>query len=237
MQTAAITAISIDDEPMALEVIRQLASKVPFLELKASFTNALEALNHIQQDPPDMLFLDIKMPDISGLELVKSMQSPPMVVFTTAYSEHAVQSFELDAIDYLLKPFSFARFLKSCNKALHLHKLQNPSAKEEPEDQPYIFVKSGYDQIRILLDDLLYLQSAGNYVHFHLKTQKILARITLQEAEQLLPEGRFVRIHRSYMVAAASINRIERTQVWLSNQVSLPVGPGYVTELGQITGR
>lgn len=236
MQTAAITAISIDDEPMALEVIRQLASKVPFLELKASFTNALEALNYIQQNPPDVLFLDIKMPDISGLELVKSMQSPPMVVFTTAYSEHAVQSFELDAIDYLLKPFSFARFLKSCNKALHLHKLQHPS-KEAPEEQPYIFVKSGYDQIRILLDDLIYLQSAGNYVHFHLRSQKILARLTLQEAEQLLPEGRFVRIHRSYIVAAASINRIERTQVWLGNQVSLPVGPGYVTELGQITGR
>lgn len=228
-------AIAIDDEPMALEVIRNLAAKVPFLDLRFCFTNALEALQHIQQSPPDLIFLDIKMPDISGLELVRTLQEPPMVIFTTAYSEHAVQSFELDAVDYLLKPFSLARFIKSCNKAYNLYRLRQQN-NAGTEWQPFIFVKSGYDQIRIMLDEIMYLQSAGNYVQFFLRDQKILARITMAEAEELLPPGKFVRIHRSYIVASALIDRIERNQVWIGKQ-ALPIGPGYITELETITGR
>lgn len=230
-----LRAIAIDDEPMALEVIRSLAGKVPFLDLQFCFTNALDALQHIQQSPPDVIFLDIKMPDISGLELVRSLPDPPMIIFTTAYSEHAVQSFELDAIDYLLKPFSLARFLKSCNKAYSLFRLKQQGAANT-EWQPFIFVKSGYEQVRIMLEDILYLQGAGNYVQFFLKQQKLLARITLSEAEELLPAGRFIRIHRSFIVAGNYIDKIERAQVWIGKQ-SVPVGPGYISELDQITGR
>src|ERR1700749_808601 len=119
-----LTAIAIDDEPLALEVVRSHAGKVPYLNLQASFTNAFEAIVHLQQQPVDLLFLDIKMPDITGIELFNSLGKKPMVVFTTAYSEHAVESFELDAVDYLLKPFSFVRFLKACNKANEMHTLR-----------------------------------------------------------------------------------------------------------------
>src|SRR5690348_2611046 len=138
-----MTAIAIDDEPLALEVVKSLASKVPFLELKAAFTDAFKAVEYLQKERVELLFLDIKMPDISGMELLKSLPQPPLVIFTTAYAEHAVQSFELDAVDYLLKPFSLSRFLKACNKAHELNELRN---NKDPLNSPsFIFIKSGYE--------------------------------------------------------------------------------------------
>jgi len=230
-QYSTLTAVAIDDEPLALEVIRQLAQKVPFLKLEACFTNALQALDWIRRQPPDVLFLDIKMPDISGLELVKGMKNPPLIVFTTAYSDHAVQSFELDALDYLLKPFSLSRFVKSCNKAMDVIQLKRGNY------QPFIFVKSGYEQIKINLAELDYVQSAGNYVYFHLRgklNKKIIARMTLTEVEDILPKGRFIRIHRSYIVQTASILKVEKQTVVLESTL-LPIGPGFVEDLHQTT--
>src|SRR5882762_9535167 len=141
-----LRAIAIDDEPIALEVIKSLSAKIPFIELSVCFTNAYEAAEYLRKEKVDLLFLDIKMPDISGIEFLKSLSHPPMVVFTTAYSEHAVQSFELDAIDYLLKPFSQARLLKACNKAYELHELK-VNGKRAVAASGFIFVKSGYGQI------------------------------------------------------------------------------------------
>jgi len=141
-----LKAIAIDDEPMALEVIRNLSAKIPFLNLSATFTNAFEAMDYIQKERPELLFLDIKMPDISGTEFLMTLPDPPMVIFTTAYSEHAVQSFELNAIDYLLKPFSQSRFLKACNKANEQYKLKKGAKTTAAGD---IFIKSGYGQVRV----------------------------------------------------------------------------------------
>src|SRR6201999_4150690 len=157
-----LKAIAIDDEPIALEVILALAAKVGFLELTAVYTDAYEGMKCLQQEKSDLLFLDIKMPDISGIEFLRSIPNPPMVIFTTAYSEHAVQSFELDAVDYLLKPFSQARFLKACNKAHELYELRRGNAA----GPDHIFIKVGYGQIRIRLSDILYVQSTGNYMQF-----------------------------------------------------------------------
>jgi two-component system, LytTR family, response regulator len=134
-----LTAIAIDDEPQALDVVQAHAAKVPFLELKASFTNAFTAIDYLQKNTIDLIFLDIKMPDISGIEFVKCLPQLPMIVFTTAYSKYAVQGFELDAIDYLLKPFSPARFTKACSKAMEKKRLY------EKEAVPYIFIKTGYE--------------------------------------------------------------------------------------------
>ncbi|MCC6289826.1 MAG: response regulator transcription factor [Chitinophagaceae bacterium] len=225
--------IAIDDEPIALEVVKSLSAKVPFIELKACFTNAFEALNYLQQERADLIFLDIKMPDITGIEWLKSVPQPPMVIFTTAYSEHAVESFELDAIDYLLKPFSLARFLKAANKANELARLKNRADAEDVKNES-IFIKSGYGQVRILLNELLYVQSAGNYLHFICTGQKLLARLTMNEAESLLPAFKFTRVHRSYIVANKRVTRIDKNSVWIDN-TSIPVGAGYSALLENIT--
>jgi DNA-binding LytR/AlgR family response regulator len=228
-----LRAIAIDDEPIALDVVKALAGKVVFLEMVGLYTDAYAAMKRLQQEKIDLLFLDIKMPDISGIELLRSLPTPPMVIFTTAYSEHAVQSFELDAIDYLLKPFSQSRFLKACNKAYELHQLKQQRAM--PPATGHVFIKSGYGQVRIKLDDILYLQSTGNYMQFVLREEKLLSRLTMSEAEALLPPPAFVRIHRSYLVASNKVERIERDAIWIAGR-ELPVGAGYANEIGKIMG-
>jgi len=217
-----LTAIAIDDEPIALEVVRSHASKVPFLNLKAEFTDAFKAMEFLQYEPVDLLFLDIKMPDISGIDLLGCLNKKPLVIFTTAYSEHAVESFELDAIDYLLKPFSLARFLKACNKANEMYGLRNGST----DKKDYLFLKTGYDQVRVNFGDIYYLEATGNYVNFVLKDKTILSRMTITEVEANLPPDQFVRVHRSFIAAVNKIDKIERHQI-LVNGAVLPVGSSY----------
>jgi len=229
-----LKAIAIDDEPIALEVIKKLSSKISFIEIKKYFTDAFEALDFLQKEKIDLIFLDIKMPDISGIDFLRSIPNPPMIIFTTAYSEHAVQSFELDAIDYLLKPFSQSRFLKACNKAYEQFKLKN-NFPESANERDSIFIKSGFDQIRVVFDDILYVESNGNYMQFVLNNQKILSRLTMSEAEELLPLSVFVRIHRSYIVSKKQITKIEKKSVWIK-QIELPVGAIYLKEIQKIAG-
>lgn len=218
-------AIAIDDEPIALEIIKAHATKVPFLELKAEFTDAFKALDYLQKESVDLIFLDIKMPDISGIEFFNSLAKKPLVIFTTAYSEHAVTSFELDAVDYLLKPFSLARFVKGCNKA---YELFNFRAGTEGAD--HLFIKTGYEQVKVLFDDILYAEATGNYVSFVLKDKTVLSRSTFAEAAALLPTDRFVRIHRSYMVAVSKLDKVERQQVTIGKTV-IPIGDAYSQNL------
>ncbi len=226
-----LTAIAIDDEPIALDVVKNLSEKIPFIELKASFTNAFEAINYLQQNKIDLIFLDIKMPDISGIDFLKSIPNPPMVIFTTAYSEHAVQSFELDAIDYLLKPFSLSRFLKACNKAYEQYELKKNISNVSSSAS--VFIKSGYKQIRVELDDILYAESSGNYVQFVLENKKIASRLTMSEAEALLPATGFIRVHRSYIAAKRHIQKMDRKSIWIQ-QTELPIGAAYLLEIEKI---
>lgn len=225
-------AIAIDDEPVALEVIKSLSAKIPFIELTAVFTNAFEAIPVLQKDNIDLLFLDIRMPDISGIDFLQSISNPPMVVFTTAYSEHAVQSFELDAIDYLLKPFSPSRFLKACNKAYEQYGLRK-SSQPGPDTAGFIFIKNGYEEIRVELDDILYIESNGNYMQFVLGSGKLLSRLTMKEVEEMLPAPDFIRIHRSYIAARKKIHKIDKSTVWIK-QAALPIGAGYAHEIQKI---
>lgn len=218
-------AIAIDDEPIALDIIRSHASKVSFVDLKATFTDAFKALEFLQKESVDVLFLDIKMPDISGIDFYNSLSKKPMVIFTTAYSEHAVTSFELNAVDYLLKPFSLARFLKACNKAFELYNFRNRT-----ETSDHLYIKTGYEQVKVMFDDVLYLEATGNYVSFVLKEKNILSRSTFAEAANLLPADRFVRIHRSYIVAINKIDKVERNQVTI-NKTVIPVSDAYVDQL------
>jgi len=218
-------AIAIDDEPIALNIIKSHASKVPFINVVATFTDAFEAMEYLQKEPVDLLFLDIKMPDISGIEFLNSLRKKPLVIFTTAYTEHAVTSFELDAVDYLLKPFSLARFLKGCNKAFELYNFRNASAADD-----FIYLKTGYEQVKVMYDDILYLEATGNYVTFVTKEKNILSRSTFAEAAGLLPHEKFIRIHRSYIVSLSKIDKLERTQVTILKN-NLPVSEAYYETL------
>ena len=218
-------AIAIDDEPIALTIIRSHATKVPFLELKGEFTDAFKALDFMQREAVDLIFLDIKMPDISGIDFFNSLSRKPLVIFTTAYSEHAVTSFELDAVDYLLKPFSLPRFVKACNKAHELFTFRNAAATTD-----HIYLKTGYEQVRVSFDDILYIEASGNYVTFVLRDKKVLSRSTFVEAINLLPADKFVRIHRSFVASVARIDRIERHQVTIGS-MKVPVSSAYAEEL------
>lgn len=206
-----LSAVAIDDENMALEVIKSHASKVPFLQLKEVFTDAIKALEYLKDEPVDLVFLDIKMPDISGMEVAALLPKKTLVVFTTAYSEHAVMGFELDATDYLLKPFSLARFLQACQRAREWHDL-----KQAP-DKPFFFVKTGYEQVKIRFEDLLFCEAQGNYVTFHLLQETVVGRTTLAEVEKLLPSS-FVKTHRSFIANLTQIRKVERHQLTLGDK-------------------
>lgn len=221
-------AIAIDDEPIALNIIRAHAEKVPFLDLKGNITDAFEAMDYLQKEPVDLIFLDIKMPDISGIEFYNSLSRKPLVIFTTAYSEHAVTSFELDAVDYLLKPFSFARFIKGCNKAYELFKARNTTS-----DSEHLYIKTGYEQQKVLFEDILYLEAAGNYVNFVLKDRQLLSRITFTELVNQLPAQMFVRVHRSFIVSIAKIEKLERGQLTVGAN-KIPIGEAYNQNLQAI---
>lgn len=215
-----IQAIAIDDESMALEVIKAHASKVPFLELVAVFTDGVDGLEYLKSNPIDLVFLDINMPDISGVELAALLPKETMVVFTTAYSDYAVQGFELDALDYLLKPFNLMRFLKACQKAQEWLELQ-------PNNEPqFIYVKTTEGQLKVRFEDLMCCEATGNYVTFHLKNDKILSRLTLAEIEKSLPSF-FLRTHRSYIVNMKLVDKAERHQL-LIGIYSFPVSNTYL---------
>jgi DNA-binding LytR/AlgR family response regulator len=218
-------AIAIDDEPIALDVVKSHAAKVPFIELKETFTNAFDALTYLQKNKTDLLFLDIKMPDISGIDFLGSITNPPMVIFTTAYSEHAVKSFELDAIDYLLKPFSLPRFLKACNKAHELYALR--SKLGNADETASVFIKDGYEQIKVKLDEILFIEAAGNYTKIYLLGGSSLStRITITDMLLMLPAKKFIRTHRAFIVARDKISRFDRGQINI-NEHSIPIGATY----------
>jgi len=223
-----LKAIAIDDEPLALEVIKSLAGQVPFIHLANCFTKAPDAVAFLQNEKVDLLFLDIKMPDITGIDFIRSIPNPPMVIFTTAYSEHAVQSFELDAVDYLLKPFSLPRFLKACSKAHELFQLKKHPAPAVSANA--VFIKSGYEQVKVSLDDIRYAVSIGNYVQFMLNNGNVVSRLTMNEASALLPGAAFIRIHRSYLAAKKFITRIDKKSVWLDS-TELPIGEVYYPDI------
>ena len=224
-------AIAIDDEPIALDIVRSHASKVPFLELKAEFTDAFKALDYLQKESIDLIFLDIKMPDISGIDFFNSLPKKPLLIFTTAYTEHAVTSFEMDAVDYLLKPFSLSRFIKGCNKAFELYNARNAN-----QTLDHIYIKTGYEQLKVMYEDILYLEAAGNYVTFVLKDKKILSRSTFLEAVNLLPTEKFARIHRSFVVAIHKIDKVERHQVTI-NHIKIPLSEAYRQNLSSFLSK
>lgn len=208
----------IDDEPAAREILEKYIKDTPELELIKSCKDALEGRLALKEQKPDLLFLDIKMPRLTGIELLKSLQEPPKVILTTAYSEYALEGFELDVIDYLLKPFSFERFLKAVDKAL--------DKAEGLNESNHITVKADGKWYRLSLQEILYAESQGDYVTVHTPDKKIMFNQTLSGFNEQLPDMSFCRVHRSYVVALSKIDYLEGNSIRIGDQ-TLPVGKSY----------
>lgn len=219
-----ITCIAVDDEPMALEVIERYCAKSDLVELKAVFREPVKAVEYLGRERIDLVFLDINMPEISGMQLVQTLAPRPMIIFTTAYSHYAAESYNLNAIDYLLKPITFERFLTSINKAV-TQAVGKQGAMTEGDDSS-IFVKSGPQTHVVRLRDILYLEKEGNYLTLHLRDKTILIRESMGDIFDLVPATDFIRVHKSYVVAIKHIAMIETHQLTV-NGAKIPLGSTY----------
>lgn len=225
-----IKCIAIDDEPLALEQIGSYVQKTPFLELIATCKNAYEALEVLKEKEVNLMFIDIDMPDISGLDLVKSLVKKPQIIFTTAYSEYAFEGFQVDAIDYLLKPINYAAFLKAANKSKIWFEANSPEKAEEQSksDRKEIFVKSNYKVVRILLADISYIESANEYIKIFLDNQEVITTfMRLKNIEELLPAGDFMRVHKSFIINLNKILAVDRNRIFIDKKKHIPVGEQY----------
>ena len=224
-----IACIAIDDEPLAVKKISAYIQKTPFLELVAECRSAFEAMEIINSRTIQLLFIDINMPDLNGMEFVKSLAEKPCVVFTTAYSEYAVEGFQIDATDYLLKPITYSSFLKAANKVKNLIDLTANSQKESMRTTAsHLFVKSDYKLIRIGLDEIQYIESQHEYIKIHLiNSAPVMTQLSLKTIEEQLPCARFMRVHRSYIVNLTRISVIERNRIVFDGKIYIPVSDQY----------
>ncbi|SEP27799.1 two component transcriptional regulator, LytTR family [Flavobacterium sp. CF108] len=217
-----IKAIALDDEPLALEILQSLCDTIEYIELNKTFTKSDEAFKYLKKYPVDLLFLDINMPSISGLDFYKKLPHKTMVIFTTAYSEFAVEGFTLSATDYLLKPISLSRFQQAAEKAFSQWKLQNQNI-----EQQYLFIRADYSLIKILFSDILYIEGLDDYLKIHIQNQKtVVARMTLKAILQKLPETEFTRVHRSFIIPISKISKI-RNKIIFIGQAEIPISVSY----------
>lgn len=225
-----INCIAIDDEPLALKQIASYINKTPFLELTGQFDNAIEALDFLQNIQVDLMFVDINMPDMSGMDFVKSLENAPKVIFTTAYSEYAVEGFKVDALDYLLKPLDYATFLKSANKAQSYFDGTNKITDNFKANKDHLFIKSEYKIIRIELKNILYVEGMREYVRIHIENQNpVMTLLSMKKMEEYLPNEKFMRVHRSYIVNLEKVNTIERNRIVFNGKTYIPVSEQYKT--------
>ncbi|WP_117880865.1 LytR/AlgR family response regulator transcription factor [Aureibaculum luteum] len=221
MSNLKITCIIVDDEPMALNLVESYVKKTPFLSLKKKCSSAIEAMEYIKSDPVDLLFLDIQMPDLTGIEFSKMLPKTTRVIFTTAFDQYALEGFKVEALDYLLKPFDYAEFLAAANKASNWFSLiKGKQHTEVSEEKEFLFVKSEYKQLRIKLADVLYFEGLKDYIKIWLKDnpKPILTLMSLKSLQEELPETHFMRVHRSFIVSLKNIEVIERSQIIINKQ-------------------
>ena len=222
----------VDDEPLAVELLASYVKKIPFLELCGKYNNATDALHGITEDAVDLLFLDIQMPELNGLELSKMVPENTRIVFTTAFDQYAVDGFRVNALDYLLKPISYADFLEACNKAQQWFQLVQQQEESSPaavaEEIKSIFVKSEYKLLQINLDDIRYIEGIKDYVKIYTEQSPhpILSLMNMKAIEQMLPTSRFIRVHRSFIVQKSKIREIERNRI-VFGDVYIPIGDSY----------
>ncbi len=223
-----ISCIAIDDEPLALKQIVNYIDKTPFLELSAHFESALKAIPFLQENEVDLMFVDINMPDLNGMDFVKSLNNPPKIIFTTAYSEYAIEGYKVDAVDYLLKPIGYTDFLKAADKAQQRISTESNKLEQVQHNDQFLFIKSEYKILRINYDNIKYIESMREYVRIVLDGQEpIMSLMSLKKMAEHLPENRFMRVHRSYIVNLDKIIVIERNRIVFDDKVYIPISEQY----------
>ena len=229
-----MNCIIIDDEKPAIEILKEMVGRLPFLNLLKCFTNPFEGLEFIQQHPVDLIFLDVEMPMITGIELMKSLRNRPQVIFTAIDGQYAISGYDLDATDYLLKPLTFDRLLKGVNKASQIHRFSelsgsNMTSHDKNPNLDFILVKTGYNTIRIDLDDILYCEGLKDYIKVHITGKTIVTLNSLKKFEELLPDDRFVRVHKSFIISLAKIDSIQNNRIVIGKSI-IPIGDNYKTK-------
>jgi len=228
-----IRAIALDDEPLALKVIESFCSRIGYIQLEKTFTKTAEAHKHLRKQPVDLIFLDIQMPMQNGMEFYAEIEQKVMVIFTTAYSEYAVDGFNVNATDYLLKPFSFDRFSQAAEKVKSIYETKNQVSNSE---QQYLFIRADYSLNKILISDILFVEGLDDYLKIHIANQKtIVARMTMKTILEKLPATEFVRVHRSFIIPVSKIDKVRNKVIYIGNE-EIPLSASYEAAFLSIIG-
>jgi DNA-binding LytR/AlgR family response regulator len=233
-----IRCLAVDDEPLALELLEDNISKLPYLELVAACDNAMDAMKIMQQETIDLIFLDIQMPGLTGLQFIQSMTVKPMIILITAYEKYALEGFNLDVTDYLVKPVSLDRFIKACNKAQQLFDLRAAKNAVPATNPGYFFVNVDYSLVKVTNSDIVYIEGLKDYIKIHLKAphRPIVTRMAMKSIEEQLPSAEFLRIHKSYIVSIAFITAVRKSSVFI-DALELPVSDYYRDVVTSLTGK
>lgn len=233
-----LRCIAVDDEPLALELLEDNISKVPYLDRVGSCSNAMQAMKLLQDQTVDLIFLDIQMPGLTGLQFIQSLSVRPMIILITAYEKFALEGFNLDVVDYLVKPVSFDRFVKACNKAFELFQLKNRKENNSEPAPDYFFVNVEYSQLKVVRSDIKYIEGLKDYIKIHLNnsSKPVVTRMSMKVMEEQLPASQFIRIHKSYIVSIGFITSVRKSSVMIGNE-ELPVSETYQDALMKLTGK
>ncbi len=234
-----LNCIAIDDEPLALELLEDNISKVPFLKLVASCENPIRAMEVLEKQRVDLVFLDIQMPGLTGLQFIKSLSVKPLFILITAYEKYALEGYSLDVVDYLVKPVSLDRFIKACHKARELFELRTvkPGTTNEPASD-YFFVNVDYSLLKVMFNDIMWIESLKDYVKIHLKssTKPVVTRMSMKLLEESLPPDRFLRVHKSFIISKQQITAVRKNSLFIGT-MEIPVGENYRDTIALITGK
>jgi two-component system, LytTR family, response regulator len=232
-----LNCIAVDDEPLALKLLEDNISKVPFLKLVDSCTDAFEATKALQENNIDLIFIDIQMPGLTGLQFISTLAKKPMVIFITAYKQYALESYDLDVVDYLVKPVALDRFIKACNRAQELQQLKTtklPTTNQPAKD--YFFLNVDFSQVKVMFNDIVWIESLRDYVKINLKSTKkpLVVRTNLKAIEPELPVHKFIRIHKSYLIAVDEITAVRKNSIFIK-EMELPVGETFRDVIDKLT--
>lgn len=235
-----LNCIAIDDEPLALELLEDNISKVPFLKLVAACENPLQAMKILEEQKIDLVFLDIQMPGLTGLQFIQSLQQKPLFILITAYEKYALEGYSLDVVDYLVKPVSLDRFIKACHKARELFELRavkNNNGNNEPSTD-YFFVNVDYSLLKVMFSDIMWIESLKDYVKINLKSSSkpVITRMSMKLLEESLPQDRFLRVHKSFIISNEQVTAVRKNSIFIGT-MEIPVGENYRDTITKITGK
>jgi len=234
-----ISCIAIDDEPLALDLLEDNIKQVPYLMLAGKFSNAIDALQLLKEQNIDLVFLDIQMPGLTGLQFIQSLTIKPMFILVTAYDKFALEGFNLNVVDYLVKPVSLDRFIMACNKASELYELKQRKSSGVKSNDDYFFINVDYSLVKVMYSNIIWIEGLKDYIKIHLKdsNKPIVTRMAMKSMEDQLPDSMFMRIHKSYIVSKNFISSVKKNAVFMENGIELPVGENYKDRIDELVNK